>query len=82
MKKLKLKKLLDPSEDFVGSVLLIYASKRVVVAAEGVTQFGVIPCPVCSRIYVMLIAWPVWAFCLMSLKIQIKTVKSNLISIL
>ena len=35
--KLKLKKLPDPSEDFVGSGFKIYASECVVVAPEGVT---------------------------------------------
>ena len=44
--KLKLKKLPDPSEDFVGSGFKIYAIECVVVALEGITQVGVIHCPV------------------------------------
>ena len=44
--KLKLMKLPDLSEDFVGSGFKIYASECVVVAPEGITQVGVIHCPV------------------------------------
>ena len=44
--KLKLKKQLNLSEDFVGSGFKIYASECVVVAPEVVTQVGVIHCPV------------------------------------
>ena len=44
--KLKLKKLLDLSEDFLGSFFKIYASRCVVVAPKVVTQVGVIHCPV------------------------------------
>ena len=43
--KLNLKKLPDPSEDFVGSGLKIYTSECFVVAPEGITQVGVIHCP-------------------------------------
>ena len=43
---LKLKKLPDPSEEFVRSGFKTYASECVVVAPEGVTQVGVINCPV------------------------------------
>ena len=42
--KLKLKKMPDPSEDFVGSGHKIYASECVVVAPIGVAQVGVIHC--------------------------------------
>lgn len=38
----KLEKLLDLSEDFMGSGFKIYASDCVVVSLEGVTQVGVI----------------------------------------
>ena len=51
--KLKLKKLLDPSEDFVGSGFKIYASECVVVAPEGVTQVGVMHCLVENTNYAM-----------------------------
>ena len=44
--KLKLKKLQDPSEDFVGSDLWKYAIERAVVAPEGVNWVGVIHCPI------------------------------------
>ena len=74
--KHKLKKLPDPSEDFLGSCLKIYASGCVVVAPEGITQVGVIHCPIEKYNFAMLIVRPARASCLTSLKKLIKTVKS------
>ena len=74
MEKLKLKKLPDLSENFVGTSFFLYVVKCVEVAIDGFCFYKEVNCPVLILNFVLSTAMLAWEFLLTSLKSQIKMV--------
>lgn len=70
LEKLKLKKLPDPRNEFIGSRFKIYASIMVEIAPGSSTMCGVVHCPMPHDELCFVVSKVDWDFCITSLKIK------------